>query len=55
MTYYDQQAWGDKAWPGFRKLYKRTAATDFQEFICSPREYVQYEATVGDKLNAPKK
>lgn len=55
MTYADTLAWGDKVWPGFRKLYRRIGAEDFQEFICSPRDYVEYNATVGDKLNAPGK
>jgi hypothetical protein len=55
MTYSDAKAWGDKPWPGFRKLYKLTTKDDFQEFICSPREYMEYEATVIAPLSVPLK
>jgi len=50
MTYHDPKAWGEQAWPGFRKYYKRTSKEDFQEFICSPREYEEYETTVGNAI-----
>ena len=46
MTYYDPLAWGDKSWPGFFVNYKRVAKEDFIEFICSPREYMEYEAFI---------
>ena len=55
MTYFDTKAWGDKPWPGFRKFYKLTAKDDFQEFICSPREYMEYEASVIAPLSVPHK
>jgi hypothetical protein len=42
MTYYDPKAWGDKSWPGFHVYYKLTAKENFEEFICSPREYMEY-------------
>jgi hypothetical protein len=54
-TYADPKAWGDKTWSGFKTYYKRVAKGDFQEFICSPREYQQYEATVSSVLETPKK
>jgi hypothetical protein len=46
MTYYDPKAWGDKAWTGFHRYYHRVKNEDFLEFICSPREYMQYEQRV---------
>lgn len=46
MTYYDPKAWGDKSWPGFRKYFKRAPKEDFDEFICSPREYQEYNKRV---------
>jgi hypothetical protein len=49
MTYYDPKAWGDKSWPGFKKLYQRTKPEDFEEFICSPREYMEYDKRVTDQ------
>ena len=48
MTYSDPKAWGDKSWPGFKKYYKRASAKDFEEFICSPREYQTYDKVVTD-------
>jgi len=57
MTYSDPKAWGDKSWPGFKKYYKRTPPEDFDEFICSPREYMTYDKLVTDPLkkDAPAK
>jgi hypothetical protein len=46
MTYYDPKAWGDKSWAGFHRYYHRVKNDDFQEFICSPREYMEYEGRV---------
>ncbi len=43
MTYADPKAWGDKTWPGFKKFYRRLPVDQFEEFICSPREYKQYD------------
>jgi hypothetical protein len=54
MTYADQKAWGDKAWPGFKKYFKRLPKTDFLEFICSPREYQSYEKSLAAPLMNPK-
>jgi len=51
MTYYDPKAWGDKSWPGFKKLYQRTTPQDFEEFICSPREYMEYDKRVTDQAH----
>jgi hypothetical protein len=48
MTYYDPKAWGDKSWPGFKRYLKLTAPEKFQEFICSPREYMEYDKRVTD-------
>jgi len=48
MTYYDPKAWGDKSWPGFKRYYKLTTPQNFQEFICSPREYMEYDKRVTD-------
>jgi len=48
MTYYDPKAWGDKSWPGFKKYFKRVSPQDFDEFICSPREYQTYDKVVTD-------
>lgn len=46
MTFYDPEAWGDKAsWPGFQKHFRLVPKEDFQEFICSPREYKDYDST----------
>jgi hypothetical protein len=50
MTYYDPKAWGDKSWPGFRKYYHLVAKEDFMEFICSPREYQQYDKEITHPL-----
>lgn len=55
MTYHDTKAWGEKAWPGFHKYYKRTTTEDFQEFICSPRDYEQYETSIGNAIAGSKK
>lgn len=46
MTFYDPKAWGDKSWPGFKKYYHRVPKEDFQEFICSPREYLTYDTVI---------
>ncbi len=46
MTYYDLKAWGDKSWPGFRKYFVLAPKENFQEFICSPREYQAYDKAV---------
>jgi hypothetical protein len=46
MTYYDPKAWGDKSWPGFKRYFKLVPTTDFEEFICSPREYQTYDKVV---------
>ena len=48
MTYYDPKAWGDKSWPGFKRYYSLTKPENFQEFICSPREYMEYDKRVTD-------
>jgi len=50
MTYYDPKAWGDKAWPGFHKYYTLVPKEDFQEFICSPREYQEYNRRVTSRI-----
>jgi hypothetical protein len=55
MTYYDPKAWGDKSWTGFRKYFERVPKEDFDEFICSPREYKEYNKRVATPLdNHPK-
>jgi hypothetical protein len=51
MTYYDPKAWGDKAWPGFHKYYTLVPKEDFQEFICSPREYQEYNRRVTSRID----
>lgn len=56
MTLYDTKAWGDKSWPGFSRFYHRVPKEDFQEFICSLREYQDYDNVVTDpalKTDAP--
>ena len=56
MTYYDPKAWGDKSWPGFHKYYNLVPKDDFQEFICSPREYQEYQNRITNTMNgAPSK
>jgi hypothetical protein len=56
MTYYDPKAWGDAPWPGFHKYYSLVPKGDFQEFICSPREYQEYDSRVTRLLQkAPSK
>jgi len=50
MTYYDPKAWGDKAWPGFHKYYTLVPKEDVQEFICSPREYQEYNRRVTSRI-----
>jgi hypothetical protein len=55
MTYYDPKAWGDKSWPGFRKYFHLVPKDDFTEFICSPREYQEYNNRVTNELNGSKK
>jgi hypothetical protein len=54
MTYSDPKAWGDKSWPGFRKYFKLVQKEDFQEFICSPREYQSYTSRVTTALDDKK-
>jgi len=51
MTYYDSKAWGPKPWPGFIKKYKAVPKEEFQEFICSPLEYKQYDQGITETLN----
>jgi hypothetical protein len=51
MTYYDPKAWGDKSWPGFHKYFKRVPKESFEEFICSIREYHEYDNQVTDTMN----
>jgi hypothetical protein len=46
MTYYDPKAWGDQSWKGFRKYFHRVPKEDFDEFICSPREYQEYNKRI---------
>jgi hypothetical protein len=46
MTYADPKAWGDKTWPGFHRYYHRDKKENFMEFICSPREYMEYESHI---------
>jgi len=55
MTYYDTKAWGDKSWPGFRKYFHRVPKEDFDEFICSPREYQEYNKRVAVPLESQSK
>jgi hypothetical protein len=55
MTYYDPKAWGDKSWPGFRKYFHRVPKEDFDEFICSPREYQEYNKRVAVPLESQSK
>ena len=50
MTYYDPKAWGDKSWPGFHKYYNLVPKDDFQEFICSPREYQEYKNRITNTM-----
>jgi hypothetical protein len=52
MTYYDPKAWGDKSWTGFRKYFQRVPKEDFDEFICSPREYMEYNKRVAAPLES---
>ncbi len=52
MTYYDPKAWGDKSWTGFRKYFHRVPKEDFDEFICSPREYQEYNKRVATPLDS---
>jgi len=51
MTYYDPKAWGDKSWPGFKRYFQRAPMTDFDEFICSPRDYQYYEKIIAPTEN----
>jgi hypothetical protein len=51
MTYYDPKAWGAQSWPGFHKYYNLVPKTDFQEFICSPREYQEYNSRVTNRID----
>jgi len=56
MTYYDPKAWGDKSWPGFHRYYQLVPTEQFEEFICSPREYQSYDSRVTKRANeAPSK
>jgi hypothetical protein len=50
MTYYDPKAWGDKSWSGFKRKYTLSTPDNFQEFICSPREYMEYDKRVTDAV-----
>jgi hypothetical protein len=51
MTYYDPKAWGDKSWPGFHRYYRLVPTEQFEEFICSPREYQAYDSRVTNRTN----
>ncbi|MGD0966339.1 MAG: hypothetical protein ABSA57_20905 [Candidatus Acidiferrales bacterium] len=53
MTYRDLKAWGDQAWPGFHKYYSLVPKRDFQEFICSPREYQEYNSRITNRIESP--
>lgn len=51
MTYYDPKAWGDKSWTGFYRNFHLTTKEDFEEFICSPREYMHYDSRVTNQVH----
>jgi len=53
MTYYDPKAWGDKSWPGWYRNYRRVPEENFDEFICSPREYREYDSKVTNRILGP--
>jgi hypothetical protein len=56
MTYYDPKAWGDKSWGGWYRNYRLVPDDQFEEFICSPREYKEYDSRVTTRIDAaPKK
>jgi hypothetical protein len=56
MTYYDPKAWGDKSWGGWYRNYRLVPDSEFEEFICSPREYKEYDSRVTTRIDsAPKK
>jgi hypothetical protein len=49
MTYYDPKAWGDKSWTGFYRNFKLMPKEYFEEFICSQREYMEYNSRMEKK------
>ena len=51
MTYSDPKAWGDKSWPGFKKYFRRVSPGDFDEFICSTREYMTYDKAITERAS----
>ena len=49
MTYYDPTAWGDKAWPGWKKEFNLDSKGDsLQENICDPAHSREYDNVVLD-------
>src|ERR1700722_10682286 len=47
MTYYDPKAWGDKAWPGWKKEFKLDSKGDsLQENICDPASWQEYDSVI---------
>jgi hypothetical protein len=47
MTYYDPKAWGDKAWPGWKKEFKLDSKGDsLQENICDPASWQKYDTVI---------
>ncbi len=53
MTYYDPKAWGDKGWTGFYRNFTLMPKEYFEEFICSPREYMEYDSRVTKRIDSP--
>ncbi len=51
MTLYDPKAWGDKSWPGFKRYFKLVPTEDFEEFVCSAREYRSYNNHIFETFN----
>jgi hypothetical protein len=52
MTYYDPKAWGDKGWTGFYRNFTLMPKEYFEEFICSPREYKEYDSRVTKRIDS---
>jgi len=56
MTYLDPKAWGDKAWPGWKKEFTLDSKGDsLLEGICDPAHWREYDSVVSDPIEKQSK
>ena len=55
MTYYDTKAWGDKAWPGWKKEFKLDSKGDsLEENVCDPAHWQDYDTVILNPITGSK-